>query len=129
MVAFETFPRLAARTMDFQLGLPRGFMVSPDGARVLFLRSHTGTSRTHALWMYDVHERAEWLVADPDDLLGAGEETLTADERARRERQRVREAGIVAFSTDKDVTVAAFAMSSRLFVVDLVAGEPAREYP
>jgi len=129
MVTFETFPRLAARTMNFQLGLPGGFVVSPDGARVLFLRSPTGTSRSHALWVYDVHERTERLVADPDDLLGAGEETLTADERARRERQRVRAAGIVAFSTDKDVTVAAFAVSSRLFVVDLIAGEPAREYP
>lgn len=124
----DSFPRLAARTMNFQLGLARGFVVSPDGRRVVFVRSLSGTSRSHALWVYDVLERAERLVADPQTLLGADGETLSAHERARRERQRVGTAGVVAFSTDKDVTVAAFALSSRLFVVDLVAGQPAREY-
>lgn len=124
----DSFPRLAARTMNFQLGLARGFVVSPDGSRVVFLRSLSGTSRSHALWVYDVLERTERLVAEPETLLGTDDETLTAHERARRERLRVGTAGVVAFSTDKDVTVAAFALSSRLFVVDLMAGQPAREY-
>jgi dipeptidyl-peptidase-4 len=124
----DSFPRLAARTMNFQLGLARGFVVSPDGRRVVFLRSLSGTSRSHALWVYDVLERTERLVADPQTLLGADDETLSAHERARRERKRVGTAGVVAFSTDKDVRVAAFALSSRLFVVDLVAGQPVREY-
>ena len=124
----DGFPRLAARTMNFQLGLPRAFAVSPDGARVMFLRAPSGTSRTHALWVFDVPTGAERLVADPEALLGAGAEALTAEERARRERQRVRTSGIVAFSTDEACTVATFALSSRLFVADLVGGEPAREY-
>ncbi len=124
----DSFPRLAARTMNFQLGLPRDFVVSPDGSRVVFLRALDGITRTHALWVFDVAARTERLLVDPDRLLEAASELLTADERARRERQRVRTAGVVAFSTDRDVTVAAFALSSRLFVVDLVGDEPVREY-
>jgi dipeptidyl-peptidase-4 len=112
--------------MNFQLGLPRTFVASPDGERVSFLRALSGTSREHALWVYDVEERRERLVADPTALLGAGEETLTADERARRERLRVSTSGVVAYSTDDAVTAAAFALSSRLFVADLVGREPPR---
>lgn len=124
----DSFPRLAARTMNFRLGLARAFVVSPDGARIVFLRSLSGTSRAQALWVYDVAEASERLVADPALLLGDGDESLTVQEQARRERLRVGTSGIVAFSTDKDVLVAAFALSSRLFVVDLVGAEPAREY-
>ncbi|MEJ7629297.1 MAG: prolyl oligopeptidase family serine peptidase [Nocardioidaceae bacterium] len=125
----DSFPRLSARTMNFQLGLPRGFVVSPDGARVVFLRADTGTSRTHSLWVYDVETATERNVADPAVLLPSDDEDLTPEERARRERMRVSTSGVVAFSTDDDVTVAAFALSSRLFVADLVGSSGAREVP
>ncbi len=125
----DSFPRLAARTMNFQLGLPRGFVVSPDGARVVFLRSDSGTSRTHSLWVFDVATGHERKVADPADLLHEDDEELTHEERVRRERMRVVTSGVVAFSTDEAVRVAAFALSSRLFVADLVGSAPAREVP
>lgn len=125
----DSFPRLAARTQNFRLGLPRAFVVSPDGRRVLFLRSKTGTSPSHSLWMYDVTSRTERELADSAVLLEDSDEQLTAEERARRERMRVTSSGIVAFSTDKDVRRVAFALSSRLFVVDVADGTPAREVP
>ena len=128
VVATDSFPRLAARTMNFRLGLPRGFEVSPDGQRVVFLRAPSGTDRAHALWVYDVASGSERLVADPAALLGAGAEDLTLEERARRERQRVTTSGIVAFSTDSRLTKAAFALSSRLFVVDLSGDGAVREF-
>src|SRR3954467_15326980 len=103
LVTTESFPRLAERPMNFRLGLPRGFEVSPDGQRVLFLRAPSGTDRAHALWVYDVASGRERLVADPAALLGAGAEDLTQEERARRERLRVTTSGIVAFSTDADL--------------------------
>ena len=128
LVVTESFPRLAARTMNFRLGLPRGFEVSPDGQRVVFLRALSGTDRAHALWVYDVASGNERLVADPAALLGTGAEDLTQEERARRERQRVTTSGIVAFSTDTAVTKAAFALSSRLFVADLSGAGVLREF-
>jgi dipeptidyl-peptidase-4 len=128
-VTADSFPRLAARTMNFQLGLPRGFVVSPDGDRVVFLRADHGTSRSHSLWVYDVATGDERKVADPGLLLSDDDEQLTPEERARRERMRVATSGIVAFSTDDDVTVAAFALSSRLFVADLAGLSRVREIP
>ncbi len=118
----DSFPRLAARTQNFRLGNPRTFTVSPDGQRVVFLRAPNGTSRSHALWVYDAAADAERVVADPSTLLGEGAESLTPEERARRERLRVTSAGIVAYSTDESVTTAAFALSSRLFVTSLMDG-------
>lgn len=123
----DSFPRLAARTMNFRLGLPRSFTVSPDGQRVVFLRALSGTSRAHALWVYDVASRRETLIADPALLLADGEEALTGEERARRERLRVTTSGVVAYSTDGDVRTVAFALSSRLFVCDLTGGSAPRE--
>ncbi|WP_434094553.1 hypothetical protein, partial [Streptomyces albidoflavus] len=42
-----SFPRQHARTQRFTLGAPRAFTVSPDGTRVIFLRSGSGTDRTN----------------------------------------------------------------------------------
>ncbi|MGA9345385.1 MAG: prolyl oligopeptidase family serine peptidase [Nocardioidaceae bacterium] len=124
----DSYPRLAARTHDFNAGLPRGFVVSPDGTRMLFLRSASGFSMAQSLWLFDVTSGRERLVADPMTLLDGPEEFLTEEERARRERMRVRGSGIVAMTTDTEVTRAAFALSSRLFVVDLAGEASPREW-
>ncbi|MDX6327392.1 MAG: dipeptidyl-peptidase 4, partial [Nocardioidaceae bacterium] len=123
----ESFPRLSARTLNFSLGLPRELVVSPDGQRVAFLRSASGTTRELGLWVCDVSSGTERRRCDPVELLAESGEALTGEERARRERARVVTAGITAFSTDEAVTTAAFALSSRLFVVDLVGDAPVRE--
>jgi dipeptidyl-peptidase-4 len=129
----DSFPRLQARTARFTLGRPRGFVVSPDGSRVVFLRSRGGTDRVTCLWSYDVETGHENLLADPRALLAADRDhaaDLPASERARRERAREQAAGIVSYSTDSLVGVAAFTLSGRLFVTRLEAGsefEPVRE--
>ena len=46
----ESFPRQQARTRRFTLGVPRSFRISPDGSRVAFLRSKTGTDPVTCLW-------------------------------------------------------------------------------
>ncbi|MFI5099670.1 MAG: DPP IV N-terminal domain-containing protein, partial [Actinomycetes bacterium] len=123
----ESFPRRYARTARFTAGAPRGFQVSGDGGRVAFLRSGSGTDRATALWVLDVGTGTERMVADPVELLAGGGEQLTDVERARRERMRESGAGITAFALDDAGGTAAFALSSRLFVADLVAGAQTRE--
>ncbi|HEU4397571.1 MAG TPA: prolyl oligopeptidase family serine peptidase [Actinomycetota bacterium] len=138
-----SFPRRHARTRGFTLGRPRGFAVGADGARVAFLRSTAGDDPVNRLWALDLAGGGERLVADPDALVGGsgGSGGLKASppvdgasgelpdaERARRERARERAGGIVAFGADRDLTVAAFALTGRLFVASLAdSAAPARE--
>ncbi|MEV5505878.1 S9 family peptidase [Streptomyces orinoci] len=117
-----SFPRQYARTQRFTLGAPRAFTVSPDGERVVFLRSRSGTDRTYLLWVLDPYEGRELTAADPVALLAGAEEELSAEERVRRERSREGSAGIVGYAVDAAVELAAFALSGRLFVAELRAG-------
>jgi dipeptidyl-peptidase-4 len=124
----DTFPRQYARTQRLTLGEPRNVVVSPDGARVVFVRTRAGDDPVNCLWLLDVATGAERLVADPLELLDLVEndEDLPPDERARRERMRETAAGVTAYATDHEVRVAAFALSGRLFVGGLLSGR-ARE--
>jgi dipeptidyl-peptidase-4 len=117
----DSFPRQNARTLRFTLGRPRSFSVSPDGARVLFVRSASGSQRAGMLWRWDAADGEKMLV-DPVALLGGDEEELSAEERARRERARESAGGIVGYSVDRDVTTAAFVLSGHLFIVDPATG-------
>ncbi|MCC2265306.1 prolyl oligopeptidase family serine peptidase [Streptomyces sp. CT1-17] len=118
----DSFPKRHARTQRFTLGAPRSFTVAPDGSRVAFLRSGTGTDRANSLWVLDVEEGTERVAADPRALLGGAEERLSPEERARRERSREGGAGIVGYATDAAVELAAFALSGRLYAAELGSG-------
>ncbi|HVQ88519.1 MAG TPA: DPP IV N-terminal domain-containing protein, partial [Actinomycetes bacterium] len=127
-----SYPRLSARTQHFTLGRPRSFSISPDGTRVLFVRSGSGTDRVGRLWTLDLtpgdtfgHE--EQLV-DPASLLAGGDEDLSPQERARRERMRESAGGIVGYATDETVSTAVFALSGRVFVIEIASGDT-RELP
>jgi len=81
----DTFPRQYARTRRLTLGEPRTVTVSPDGRRVVFVRSRHGSDPVNCLWVLDVTTGEETLVADPLVLLQEGDESeLLAAERARR---------------------------------------------
>jgi dipeptidyl-peptidase-4 len=117
-----SFPRLSARTRNFSLGRPRGFRVAPDGLRISFLRSRSGTDPVTCLWTLDVRTQEERLVADPLVLLAGNEDDLPPEERARRERAREQASGIVAYAADDALTVASFALNGRLFRAELLTG-------
>jgi len=121
----ESFPRQNARTHRFTAGAPRLFTLSPDGRRLVFVRSTAGNDVVGRLWEIDVATGVERLLADPT-ALHAGAEELSHEERARRERMREGSAGIVGFSTDDDVRHAAFGLSGGLYAVDLVEATPVR---
>ena len=102
--------------------------VSPDGRRVVFLRSAAGSDPVNALWVLDVDTGTERCVADPRVLLAepGDDAELPAAERARRERAREGAGGITSYATDGAVTVVAFALGGRLFAGGLLSGQ-ARE--
>jgi dipeptidyl-peptidase 4 len=123
-----SFPKQHARTQRFTLGAPRAFSPSPDGERIAFLRSPSGTERTNLLWVLDTTSGESRIAADPRALLAGADEELSPEERARRERSREGSAGIVGYAVDQAVELAAFALSGRLFVAELRAGTT-RELP
>jgi dipeptidyl-peptidase-4 len=114
----ESFPRQQARTRRFSLGVPRSFMVAPDGSRVAFLRSKGADDPVTCLWQLHVETGQEELVADPAALDPAGED-LSPQEKARRERAREQSGGIVGFAADRALSVAAFALAGRVYVTGL----------
>lgn len=114
-----SFARRQAATQRFTLGHPRAVQVAPDGDRVAFLRSRSGTDPITALWVADLPGGADRVVLDPG---GAGE-TLSAAEQARRERTREQANGVVAFAVDAAGRRAVSAVAGQLWAVELV-GEP-----
>ncbi len=129
----DTFPRQYARTQRFTLGEPRNLTVSPDGRRVVFLRSAGGSDPLTSLWVFDVATGAERIVADAKALFGGadqggetGNDALTDAERAQRERLRESAGGITSYATDANTTVVAFAVGGVLFAGGLVSGRARR---
>jgi dipeptidyl-peptidase-4 len=120
---FEEYPQQAGRTRGFTLGLPRSFTVSPDGARVAFLRTRAGDDPVSCLWVLDIGPGLERLVLDPSEHdVAEDEATLSDAERSRRERARERSSGVTAYAADLDLTRAVCAVQGRMFLADLLEG-------
>ncbi|WP_125263187.1 S9 family peptidase [Streptomyces alboflavus] len=68
-------PTQFARTHRYAFGVPRGFTVSRDGARVLFVRSTAGDDPVSRLWLYEVGaEAGEEGEGGSGDAGGSGDE-------------------------------------------------------
>ena len=120
----ESFPRQEARTRRFTLGAAAPFRVSPDGARVVFLRSKGGADPVTCLWVLDVATGGSgW--SPTARALGAAEEDLPPEEARPARAGRGVAGGIVAYATDAKVTMAVFALSGHVYGDLTGAGLPA----
>ena len=117
----DTFPRQYARTQRLTLGEPRTFTVSPDGARVVFARSHAGSDSVNTLWVLDTATGTEREVLDPRTL-PTDLSSLTPEELRRRERAREGAGGVVTYACNADVTAAVTVLGGQVIHVDLVSG-------
>lgn len=116
-----SFPRHSAKTLRFTLGAPRTFTLAPDGQRLIYVRSASGTDRIGRLYQYDLRTDNEELLVDPLNLLIDGEEQLSPQERARRERTREAAGGITSYSSDKKCEFIAFVLSGKLYSLDVTS--------
>lgn len=106
-----------AATYRFRLGGPSSIRVMPDGESVLFLRGGA-RSFVNDLYEFDVKTGQERVLLTAEQILQGGEEELSAEEKARRERLRLAARGIAGYSVSEDGTKILVPLSGRLFVVD-----------
>src|SRR5512147_757323 len=85
-----------AATRGFRSGQPVSIAIPQDASEVLFLRSGA-RDRVQSLWSFDPRTGAEREVVTGQKLLGTAEETLSREERARRERLRLTARGLSGF--------------------------------
>lgn len=113
--------REVAATDSYTLGRPFSVRPLSDGRTVLYLRSD-GDSRTSDLWSMDVVTGEERRILSASDLLGGAEEELSAEEKARRERLRIRTAGFTSFQLSQAEDRVLVKLSGDLYVHDLASG-------
>ncbi|PLW72583.1 S9 family peptidase, partial [Streptomyces sp. DJ] len=104
----DGFPRQFARTRRFSLGVPRSFTVSPDGERVLFLRSASGTDPCGLLWLYgNGRERVLAGPAEGGPVEGGGAS-----------------AGVTEYAADREARTVAYVLDGSLWTVRTDGGAP-----
>ena len=106
-----------AQTRGFMLGRPMQPKFTPDGKNVLFLRSQARNSRM-GLFEYNVASGQSKELVTPEQILKGGEEKLTPEEKARRERMRMSGAGITSFQLSPDGKLLLVGLGGRLFTID-----------
>lgn len=99
--------------------------IAPDGTRVTFLRGKDTDRNRLDLWAFDVATGRAALLVD-SAVLQPGEETLSDEEKARRERQRIAALrGIVDYHWAPDGRALLFPLGGELYLYDL--SKPGRE--
>jgi dipeptidyl-peptidase-4 len=105
---------------------PRGVKISPDSSRVTFLRGKDTDPLQMDLWEYNLADREMRLLVDSTSLV-AGDEALSEEEQARRERLRiVGQRGIVSYQFAPGGNRLLFPLSGDLFLYDLESRETRR---
>jgi dipeptidyl-peptidase-4 len=117
-----SFLRLYAETRGFMLGRPTKPKPTPDGKAVLFLRSEPKKAKL-SLFEFDVATGKTRELLTPEAVLKGAEENLSAEEKARRERQRVSVGGFTDYQLTEDGTRVLLSLSGKLYVYDRAAAK------
>jgi dipeptidyl-peptidase 4 len=107
-------------TANFRFGMPKEPVLCADD-KVIFLRSGPRDSK-QVLYEFDPHAGRQGTVTEllrAATLLGGAEnETLTPEEKARRERLRLTARGFASFELSRDETRILLPLSGRVFVYE-----------
>jgi dipeptidyl-peptidase-4 len=115
------FLRDYAETRGFLLGRPVQAKPTPDGKAVLFLRSEARKPRL-SLYEFDVATGKARELLTPESLLKGAEETLSPEEKARRERMRISVGGFTSYQLSEDGSLILLSLSGKLYVYDRPSG-------
>jgi dipeptidyl-peptidase 4 len=124
--AVATAPHAAELTIDRLFDAPAlagpsivGLKISPDGSRVTYLQGKTNDKDRLDLWEYSIRDGQARVLVD-SDLLAPGRETLSEEERSRRERQRTAAlSGILEYSFAPSGRALLFPLEGEIYYYDL----------
>ncbi len=108
-------------TASYTAGRPSHFRFTPDAKTLLFLRSDGANPRMD-LWSKDVCSGQERRLVSAADLLKGQQEKLSAQEKALRERQRIKSGGFTGFTMNKDGTHLILKLSGAVYRHNLKHG-------
>ncbi|MCB2108714.1 MAG: DPP IV N-terminal domain-containing protein, partial [Rhodobacteraceae bacterium] len=114
----STFFRDLAETRNYSLGRPLAPAFTPDNRTVIFLR---GGARDPVLRLYafDIASGQERELISPEQILAGADETLSPEEKARRERARISTRGFTAFELSQDGKRIVVTLSGKLYLLPL----------
>lgn len=97
---------------------PKSLKFSPDGSRVTYLQGKTEDLNRYDLWEYNLASKENKLLVDSQELF-SGTETLSDEEKARRERQRIYGFGIMEYKFSNDGSALLFPLNGDIYFYDL----------
>ncbi|SHF14360.1 dipeptidyl-peptidase-4 [Microbulbifer donghaiensis] len=97
---------------------PRALEYSPDGSRVTFLKGRAEDYDRYDLWEYNIADGKSRVLVNSDSL-HKGEEILSDEEKARRERQRIYGSGIMEYTWSDDGKSLLFPLAGDVYYYDL----------
>ena len=118
----DAFLRDYAETRRFMSGRPVNPRITPDEKTVLFLRGQP-RAPVQTLFAFDVASGETKEVLTPEAILQGAEETLSAEEKARRERQRVSARGFTSYQLSEDGQRILVPLSGKLYLVERATGK------
>ncbi len=95
---------------------------SPDGSRVTYLQGKADDYNRYDLWEYNLKDKSNRVLVDSAQLF-AGTETLSDEEKARRERQRIFGKGILEYKWSTDGSALLFPLNGDLYYYVLATGK------
>ncbi|WP_442871851.1 S9 family peptidase [Colwellia sp. 75C3] len=97
---------------------PKSLKFSPDGTRVTYLQGKSDDLHRYDLWEYNLASKENKLLVDSQSLF-SGPESLSDEEKARRERQRIYGVGIMEYQFSQDGSALLFPLNGDIYYYHL----------
>ena len=107
---------------DLNGSSPVALKFSPDGSRVTYLKPSQENFERLDLWEFNVATQQTRLLVDASELV-SGQRILSDEEKARRERKRITQTGIVEYFWSPNSNAILFPLNGNLFLYHLDQAE------
>lgn len=114
--------RTLAETNNFSLGRPSHVRFTPDGKAILFLRSGGPRDRSASIHELDITTGKERQLVSAEQILAGAAETLTAEDKAARERKRISTGGFTGFELSLAGDRVVVKLSGKVYLIERPSG-------